>query len=79
MSEEKIPTAEELIVETLARPIGHPGDYLIPTELVMTFMREFAKLHVTVALKAASEFADGDDIEENRDQIINSYPSENIK
>jgi hypothetical protein len=50
-----------------------------------TLMIEFAKLHVEAALKAASEDAHTkdvpytDDVEVDKDSILNAYPLENIK
>ena len=42
-------------------------------------MIEFAKLHVTEALKQASEKAECDDVGIVENSILNSYPLDNIK
>lgn len=80
MSEEKIPTAKQVMAKIAMRPLVLMDDErlnLKPVEVVEAMIK-FAKLHVAAALKAACEFADGDDIEENRDQILKAYPPENI-
>lgn len=59
--------------------VNHPS--LSASEI----MKDFAKLHVEAALKAASEKAiaipSEEDIEEyvDKDSILNSYPLKNIK
>jgi hypothetical protein len=79
---EKIPTAEEFLMEA-----GFPGH--AKHGLAKKWMIEFAKLHVEAALKEASEkvkakwvhmkdysrIYDGID----KDSILNSYPLTNIK
>ena len=58
MSEGKIPTIEDLIVSKTgqSRPLK-ANLYLLTTGDVMNIAREFARLHVAAALKAASEKA----------------------
>jgi len=81
--ENKIPTAEEFIVNNL-----NSFDW----KEVKFAMIEFAKLHVKAALQAATEEATIDDIGSispygdwmpcnivNKESIINSYPDKNIK
>jgi len=67
-------TAEEFIEEKYAD---------VPYELkdITDLMIEFAKLHVTEALKEASEKAVGLHCTDfvDKDSIINSYPLDNIK
>jgi hypothetical protein len=81
---EKIPTAEEFLIDK-----GYSG--FAKHTLVKEWMKEFAKLHVEAALKEASEKAkityeySGNTGSEycdefvDKDSILNSYPSENIK
>lgn len=75
---EKLPTAEGFL------PKNENGKY--SRNEVETAMIEFAKLHVTQALKQASEnayYRDSDGFilrsEENRKSILNSYQLNNIK
>ena len=67
-------TAEEFIEEKYAD---------VPYELkdITDLMIEFAKLHVTEALKEASEKAVGLHCTDfvDKDSIINSYPLDNFK
>lgn len=74
----KIPTAEEFISRTHSEvPV-----FLEDIEILMV---EYAKLHVTEALKQASEKAKTrfipftDDEEVDKQSIFNAYPLENIK
>jgi hypothetical protein len=67
----KIPTAKEFYDM-------HDSDDCV------VMMREFAKLHVEEALKAAAENADLIDIDRfafkiDKDTILNAYPLKNIK
>jgi hypothetical protein len=56
-------------------------------EIVESLMKEFAKLHVDAALKAACENAwvkhyrdsDGCEYDVDEDSILSAYPLENIK
>lgn len=71
---EKIPTSEEFLKQER-----------FPFGLTIHAMEEFAKMHVTLALKAASEkasvYADEGGYSEfvDEESILNSYPLENIK
>jgi len=76
-----LPTAEEVILESL---------YLtISKSRAKELMIEFAKLHVTEALKAAAEKAEaiegwstgfsGSAASVDKESILNSYPLTNIK
>ena len=79
-----LPTAEEFLQQS--NVVGM-------TDLITPLMIEFAKMHVTAALKEASEKAtvtpiDHEEISEGSfrpiwgvddDSILNSYPLENIK
>lgn len=76
----KIPTAEEFLKKNI--------DYVLEIDAkndVEEAMIEFAKLHVEAALKAASEDAHTkdvpytDDVEVDKDSILNSYSIDNIK
>ena len=74
----EIPTAEEMFE---ANPILPPG---VARNACIAFMKTFAKMHVTAALKAASEKANCSEYMEgeydvNKDSILNSYPLINIK
>ena len=83
-----IPTAEEYV-----KQYPYIDSFLSSAqgyEVLTTFMKEFAKLHVEAALKAASEnakteyiepdgCATGDYYDINKDSILNSYSIENIK
>ena len=78
-----VPTAEEIYNDF---QFNYKGD----ENRVLEAMREFAKLHVKSALKAASEKArikantqQGnsmfiDDFEVKKESVLNSYPLENI-
>ena len=76
---EKIPTATKFLDEK--------GKYLLNGDVDITrTMIEFAKLHVEAALKAASENVEtkwveytDHDYEIDKESILNSYPSTNIK
>jgi hypothetical protein len=73
---EKVPTAEEFLA--MHPKISHYYSEEVEkmvcySDEVQQAMIEFAKLHVKAALEVAAEFADGDDIEENRDQILGAY------
>jgi len=83
---EKIPTAEEFLKETDSYShIDDGGDKVFYSGFVESLMIEFAKMHVTAALKEASERYEYDEIhisdnpEFLKDSILNSYPLENIK
>ena len=86
---EKTPTAEEIMQKHL-----DPHDCLRVSkcyDMTLDAMIEFAKLHVEVALKTASQkaetkkdvaiFAEGTFTTQivDKDSILNSYPIENIK
>lgn len=86
---ENTPTAEEIMQNHL-----DPHDCLRPSkcyDMTLDAMVEFAKLHVQVALKAASQkavtkediaiFSEGTFVTQivDKDSILNSYPLENIK
>ena len=104
MSKVIIPTIEELIAIKTGQSLPLKSNlYLLTTGDVMKVAREFTKLHVEAALKAASKDAElrgnwGDeedwhndvlqardedgswiDVTVDKDSILNSYPSENIK
>lgn len=85
----KIPTAEEFLLELLDK-----DEFVTKSALRETIfqMKEFAKLHVNAALKAASEKAETEDVGSigrdgeyhsydivNKQSILNAYPDENIK
>ena len=79
---EKIPTAKEHYLKTLF-PVTFENRR---DEEHVEVMIEFAKLHVEAALKEALEsipcLGSSSDIatyEEVRDEVLNAYPSENIK
>ena len=78
--ENKIPIAETLLKRGSGNFI-HCTDY----EDAVEAMIEFAKLHVEAALKQASEEAHTkdvaytDDVEVDKQSILNSYPLTNIK
>jgi hypothetical protein len=81
----KIPTAEELLKNNFLL-IENDKTCEAHTHLVVKQMIEFAKLHVTAALKEASEKAYYRDTNgfietssENKQSILNSYPLTNIK
>ena len=71
----KIPTVEEFYKQTTGCVMNHRD--------IKTAMIEFAKLHVKLALKQASEnvIIDGHpfEYELDKDSILNAYPLENIK
>ena len=77
MENKTIPTAEEFCN-------SHLGFEEYGTD-VPYFMTEFAKLHVKAALKEAMYKADTKELssmevnEHYREEILNSYPLENIK
>jgi hypothetical protein len=80
--ENKIPTAEKFVEEYT----GDDEDGYLRYDTVEYMCREFAKLHVEAALKAASEDADiipdpnGMDWDVvSKDSILSAYPLENIK
>jgi hypothetical protein len=75
---EKIPTAEEFFEQYIQRGVNNTHTNYLNTAI------EFAKMHVEAALKEATEKARiaainyyDDDFDENN--ILNSYPLENIK
>lgn len=76
--ENKLPTAEEFYKQT-------GGDIYYFTLAYKENMKNFAKLHVEAALKAASEKVSHKHVvynatfEINKDSILNSYPIENVK
>ena len=80
---EKIPTAKELI-ETDYYHL-HLDTDSICLGSIETAMIEFAKLHVEAALKEAMYKADTKELssmevnDHYREEILNSYPLENIK
>ena len=88
MEENKIPTAEEFLNNYRFEAGESIGNRDFDT--MALYAKEFAKLHVEAALKAASKNAsfkheegsvlnpEGDWILDH-DSILNSYPSENIK
>jgi hypothetical protein len=91
MKEEKVPTAEEFLAKHEGRPVSLIRDRRLNIEApyAVDAMKEFAKLHVTAALKVASEKAQcrgayksdeghltGGGI--NKESILNAYPQENI-
>ena len=61
-----IPTAEDYALSTMQN---------VDTDDIVNVMIEFAKMHVTAALKAASREA----VMDNRGYFLNAYPLENIK
>ena len=78
-----IPTAEQLLKEGNE---GYPLSIIIEnltSEQIIADMIEFAKMHVTKALKAASEKAITEetwgDYHVDKKSILNAYPLENIK
>ena len=85
---EKIPTAEELI-NKIDNEFYEKNSYYLsiinPDLFAKTIAIEFAKLHVTAALKNASENAETklikytDDYEIDKYSILNSYPLDKIK
>lgn len=75
----QIPTAGEFLTEK-----GYPG--FAKHTLIKEWMKEFAKMHVTAALKEALEsipcLGSSTDIatyEEVEEAVLNSYPLEDIK
>lgn len=74
----KIPTAEEIYTDF---HFNYKGD----ENRILEAMREFAKLHVKAALKAALEdspYGSSTDIptyEDIKNAILNAYPETNIK
>lgn len=83
---EKIPTAEKILAKqgVFTSPVSGLETYL-PSN-VIDAMIEFAKLHVTAALKEALEsipcLGSSTDIptyEEVENEVLNSYPLTNIK
>ena len=80
----KIPTAEEFFEQHIQRGVNNTHSNYLNTAI------EFAKLHVTEALKEASENAEikteeiggGLNIEWkviDKNSILNAYPLENVK
>jgi hypothetical protein len=75
MSEKIIPTAKQFLkLYIKGNELGKYDDCMI----------EFTKLHVTQALKEASEKAEVEvieyrDYEVDKESILNAYPLENIK
>ena len=94
MQSNNIPTAEEFL-STYSIEYGDSKNNsraIVKASEATNALIEFAKLHVTEALEAASDKADLKDYEEyqygggyitkqeiNKDSILNSYPLENIK
>lgn len=76
----QVPTAEEFLTEK-----GYPG--FAKHTLIKEWMKEFAKLHVEAALKAAVDNYELNDFDASgeyapdidEESILNSYPLENIK
>jgi len=64
-----IPTAEEFL--------GNNDKNLVIQ--IAPYMRQFAKMHVEAALKAASEKLDGQRLGIDHHHILNCYPLSNIK
>lgn len=88
--ENLIPTAEEFFIQITGIQIqgknnhySEIGGISIENSKIYKFAIDFAKLHVEVALKEASEnveilqYANTSEI--NKDSIINAYPLNNIK
>jgi hypothetical protein len=87
-----IPTAEEFL-QNYKNDSDHYADQDYSEGRLIKALQEFAKMHVTAALKEASEKAtvtpiDHEEISEGSfrpiwgvddDSILNSYPLENIK
>ena len=86
--EDKIPTVKEYV----ERFTGDDEDGYLRWDTVEYMCKEFAKLHVEAALKAASEKVELSDllhefIEDSweggpfidKDTILNAYPTDNIK
>lgn len=79
MKKDEILTAKELFYQNNKKELWDKStveDYIIPS------MIEFAKLHVTAALKAASEGTFDSGLysqQEIINDILNSYPLEKIK
>jgi len=73
-----IPSAEEILKHNESNAY-----YDQNSEYRIKSMIEFAKLHVTEALKQASENAEsyiqGESMVIDKDSILNAYPLENIK
>ena len=75
---EKIPTADNYLKRYIGKAIIGYGD-------ISHLMIEFAKLHVEAALKEAMYKADTKELssmevnDHYREEILNSYPLENIK
>jgi hypothetical protein len=80
----KLPTAEEFFDSSNLR-ISNDTEYKYIQEVIKEKAIEFAKLHVEAALKAASGDAHTkdvpytDDVEVDKDSILNAYPLEKIK
>jgi len=80
----KLPSAEEFFDSPNIR-VSFDAEYQYCHKSVAKKAIEFAKLHVEAALKAASEDAHTkdvpytDDVEVDKDSILNAYPLENIK
>lgn len=77
---EKIPTAEEFLPETQIWDLTTKEK-----EVVYNSLRDFAKLHVKAALKAAAENAEFGTVDsaeeylECKESILNAYPENLIK
>lgn len=85
--ENKILTADEFL-QDLQSEYEKTGEYKMYFAIdIPNKLREFAKLHVEAALKAASEKADGIDGDNfyipntaiDKESILNAYPLTNIK
>lgn len=81
-------TAEEFLYSTDIGSVSLNGQKFYPRESLEKAMKEFAKYHVELALKEASEKArafnkgkfPGDiNPQVDMDSILNAYPLENIK
>lgn len=86
----KIPTAEETFKNVFEKNECFIDYDISGLRTIEEAMIEFTKLHVEEALKEASEnakteyiepdgCATGDYYDINKDSILNSYPTENIK
>ncbi len=81
----KLPTAEELILKKYS--IKKLRDIALYGDIVVEFAKEFAKLHVEAALKAAVDniqyysepYDDTNEKYVDEKSILNAYPLTNIK
>ncbi len=85
---EKLPTAEEFLWNGSIITQGDTEPYgKLPNDKIPLVMIEFAKMHVTAALKEVINNAEIDDYDVhgqyspsiNEDSILNAYPLDKIK